>query len=64
MCTTGVPEGSVLVPMLFSLFISPIAKIVSSYGLLQQQYADGTQLYVAISQDNYDTPAAKLELCL
>ena len=48
----------------FSLFISPIAHIVSSYGLLQEQYADDTQLYVAISKDNYDTPVAKLELCL
>ena len=25
---------------------------------------DNTQLYVAISKDNYDTPVAKLELCL
>ena len=48
----------------FSLFISPIAHIVSSYGLLQQQYADDTRLYVAISKDNYNTPVAKLELCL
>ena len=64
LCTMGVPQESVLGPILFSLFISPIAHIVSSYGLLQQQYADDTQLYVAISKDNYDTPVAKLELCL
>ena len=50
--------------MLFSLFISPIAHIVSSHGLLQQQYANDTQLYVAISKDDYDTPIAKLELWL
>ena len=62
--STGVPQGSVLGPMLFSLFISPIAHIASSYGLLQQQYADDTQKYVAISKDNYDTPVAKLKLCL
>ena len=62
-CTTGVKQGSVLGSMLFSLFISPIAHIVSSYCLLQQQYADA-QLYVAKSKDNYDTPVAKLELCL
>ena len=55
LCTTGVPQGSVLGPMLFSSFISPIAHIVSSYDLLQQQYADDTQLNVAISKDNYDT---------
>ena len=50
--------------MLISLFISSIAHIVSSYGLLQQQYADDTQLFVAISKDNYDTSVAKLELSL
>ena len=41
-----------------------IAHIGSSYGLLQQQYADDTLLYVVLSKDNYDTPVAKLELCL
>ena len=42
LCTMGVLQGSVLDPMLFSLFISPIAHIVSSYDLLQQQYTDDT----------------------
>ena len=50
--------------MLLSLFIPPIAHIASSYGLLQQQYADDNQLYAAISKYNYDTPFAKLEICL
>ena len=64
MCSPGIPQGYVLGPMLFSLFISHVAHVVSSYVLLQQQYADDTQLYVAISKDNYDTPVVKLELCL
>ena len=64
LCITGIPQGSVLGSMLFSLFISSIAHVVSSYGLLQQQYADDTQLYVAIFKDNYDTPVTKLELRL
>ena len=57
-------QGSVLGPMRFSLFISHIAHIFSSYRLLQQQYADDTQLAVAISKDNYNTPGIKLEPCL
>ena len=58
LCTTGVQQGSVLGLMLFCLFISPIANIVSSYGLLKQ-YADDTQFYVAISKVNYDTPVCQ-----
>ena len=60
-CCTGVPQGSVLDPKLFSLYISPIAHIVSSFGLLQQQYADDTQLYVAISKDNHFLALNQLE---
>ena len=37
---------------------------MSVVGVLQRQYADDTQLYIAISKDNYDTPVAKLKLCL
>ena len=50
--------------MLFSLYISPIAHIFSLFGLLQQQYADGTQLYLAISKDNYFHALNQLEHCL
>ena len=64
LCTTDFPQGSVLGPMLFSPFISPIAHILSSYGLLQQHYADHTQLSVATSKDNFDTPVAEIEVCL
>ena len=53
-----------LSPMLFSLYISPIAHIVSSFGLLQQQYADDTQLYVVISKDNHFLALNQLEHCL
>ena len=51
-------------PMLFSLYISPIVHIVSSIGLLQQQYADDTQLYVAISKDNHFLALNQLKNCL
>jgi len=45
----GVPQGSVLGPILFTIYISPIASIVSSHGVNQQQYADDTQLFLFIS---------------
>ena len=61
-CTTGVPHGLVLGPILFSLFVSPIAQIATKYGVRQQQYADDTQLYISISR-YYTSKLHDLEHC-
>ena len=50
--TSGVPQGSVLGPLLFAAFTSPISSVVSSYGLSQQQYADDTQVSVTLQKSN------------
>ena len=46
----GVPQGSVLGPMLFSLYISPIEGIVQSHGLQPMLYADDTQMYITFEK--------------
>ena len=58
------PQGSVLGPILFCLYISPIADIVSQYGVSLQQYADDTQLYIACSVDDAASALSVLESCL
>ena len=50
--------------MLFSLYTFPIAYIVSYFGLLQQQYADDTQIYVAVSRLSQPINILQLERCL
>ena len=45
----GVPQGSILGPLLFILYTSNITEIASRHGILIHLYADDTQLYVKLS---------------
>ena len=62
--TCGVPQGSGLGPLLFTIYTSPISHITSSYGVNQQQYADDTQLFIALSPGDHLNEIANLESCL
>ena len=64
MCLSGVPQGSVLGPILFSLYISPIGQIVSDFGISHQQYADDAQLYISLKSTTAGTSISHLETCL
>jgi len=45
----GVPQGSILGPILFALYVSPIGSLITQLGACYYQYADDTQLYIELS---------------
>ena len=61
---SGVPQGSVAGPQIFTLYSSPIEDIVKRYSVSGMFYADDSQLYVSFNSTSSTTTLTELENCI
>ncbi|KAL9980772.1 hypothetical protein ACROYT_G009410 [Oculina patagonica] len=62
--TSGVPQGSVLGPQLFSLYFGPLQDVIKAHGLDCMMYADDSQLYIILNPAARQPALLNLELCI
>ena len=60
----GVPQGSVLGPLLFTLNTTPLSSLVSGHAIPHHLYADCSRLYVSFSSGDSAVVLNGLQSCL